>query len=216
MAGKIVHDLKGPITVLSGYAELLEGAVGRLAPDDVGRYARTMREAGGRLQDLVTELLEYARGRSVALRPEPWALPRLFDALVACVEPLVLAGQRRLATVRPGGGAVLVDRARIERVVLNLAKNALEAIGPRGEVRLSAGVDGDRAWIEVGDDGPGVPRELRERLFDPFVTSGKDGGTGLGLAIAQNLAEAHGGRLTLLDRSPGAHFRIELPLEREN
>jgi signal transduction histidine kinase len=67
-----------------------------------------------------------------------------------------------------------------------------------------------------GDDGPGVPRELRERLFDPFVTSGKDGGTGLGLAIAQNLAEAHGGRLTLLDRSPGAHFRIELPLEREN
>jgi len=216
MAGKIVHDLKGPITVLSGYAELLEGAAGQLAPADVGRYARTMREAGGRLQELVTEILEYARGRSVALKPEPWTFPELFDALAACVGPLVLAGKCRLETIRPSSGAVRVDRARIERVVMNLARNALEATRPGGEVRLSGGVGGDEAWIDVGDDGPGVPPELRDRLFDPFVTSGKDEGTGLGLAIAKNLAEAHGGRLTLLDRSPGAHFRIALPLARRD
>jgi signal transduction histidine kinase len=66
--------------------------------------------------------------------------------------------------------------------------------------------------LVLADEGPGVPAEIRERLFDPFVTKGKKGGTGLGLAVARRFVEDHGGRIELLSDGPGARFRLVLPI----
>jgi len=105
----------------------------------------------------------------------------------------------------------------LEEVVVQLVRNAGEAIaesGKGGMVIIRTGVRENWARLEVEDDGPGVPAELRDRIFDPFVTTkAARGGTGLGLAIVQNLITAHNGRIWLEDSpSGGAKFIVELPL----
>jgi signal transduction histidine kinase len=85
-------------------------------------------------------------------------------------------------------------------------------MGGRGVLHVHARVAEGRVLLELRDEGPGVPAELRERLFEPFVTQGKKGGTGLGLAVARRFVEDHGGVLTLLPDGPGACFRLSLPL----
>jgi signal transduction histidine kinase len=110
-----------------------------------------------------------------------------------------------------------VDKLR--RALGNLAANARDAMGGAGRLHLivrlrPANGDGgaERLSLTVADEGPGVPRELAERVFEPFVTQGKKRGTGLGLAVARRFVEDHGGRIELLPEGPGARFHILLPL----
>jgi two-component system sensor histidine kinase HupT/HoxJ len=102
----------------------------------------------------------------------------------------------------------------IQQVVMNLVQNALDAVAERSEpaVSIRCGSEGGHAWIEVADNGPGVPRELAAAVFDPFFTTKPVGkGTGLGLSISHKIAEEHGGRLRLIERECGACFRLDIP-----
>jgi signal transduction histidine kinase len=93
-----------------------------------------------------------------------------------------------------------------------LARNAIEAMGPRGgKLTVSAGLDQGDLLISVADTGPGIPKEVEGRLFQSFVTLGKAGGTGLGLAIVKKIVEEHGGRVSVSSSSAGAKFEIRLP-----
>jgi signal transduction histidine kinase len=106
---------------------------------------------------------------------------------------------------------VRVDRDQIQQLLLNLLKNAEEAMGERGGVRLAVFREGDRVVFAVDDEGPGVPPSQRERIFEPYVT-GRPEGTGLGLAIARRIAEEHGGSLQAEDApTGGARFALRLP-----
>jgi signal transduction histidine kinase len=109
------------------------------------------------------------------------------------------------------------DAGRLGQALLNLLKNAAEAAGPEGSVRVEAGRVGDRARISVSDRGPGVPPAIRSRLFEPFFTTKDVGvGTGLGLAVSLEIVSQHGGRLYLDDTyGEGTRFVIELPLSGE-
>jgi signal transduction histidine kinase len=110
--------------------------------------------------------------------------------------------------------ALDADAGRLRQVFANLLANAAQAQG-QGELVLSAQADGASVRVVVRDQGPGVPSELRARLFDPFVT-GRETGTGLGLAISRRLVERHGGSLSLLDENgPGAAFEVRLPAARQ-
>jgi signal transduction histidine kinase len=105
---------------------------------------------------------------------------------------------------------VRVDQGRLRQVLANLLANAGQAGARRVDVlgRAAGGV----ARVEIRDDGPGIPEDLRTRLFDPFAT-GRPGGTGLGLAISRRIVERHGGALVLVDDPrPGATFELRLPL----
>ena len=82
-----------------------------------------------------------------------------------------------------------------------------------GKIQILAKPENDGVRVDVLDDGPGIPDPIRERLFEPFISSGKQGGTGLGLAIARGIIEAHGGKISLADSAIGAHFVIQLPYE---
>jgi signal transduction histidine kinase len=122
----------------------------------------------------------------------------------------------------PGGLRVALDVDKIRRAVSNVAANARDAMGGRGRLHLSARVEtntgadgpGEHLALVIVDEGPGVSPEIRDRVFEPFVTLGKKRGTGLGLAVARRFVEDHGGRLELapspLER--GARFRLVLPL----
>ena len=104
---------------------------------------------------------------------------------------------------------MLGDPARLRQLVRNLTANAVRAAGEAGVVLRARG-DGDDVVLEVHDEGPGVPDELRAKVFEKFWTSG-GGGAGLGLAIARQIAEAHGSALTLESRPGDTTFGVRLP-----
>ncbi|MFZ5832797.1 MAG: sensor histidine kinase, partial [Planctomycetota bacterium] len=103
-----------------------------------------------------------------------------------------------------------VDPAQFEQVLRNIFLNALQAMGSEGLIRISAARSPGHIDITIADTGPGVPEQVREKLFEPLVTT-KSRGTGLGLAICRQIVERHQGTIDLLPQSPGATFRIRLP-----
>jgi len=108
------------------------------------------------------------------------------------------------------------DETRVARAVQNLARNAVEAMSegnsPKGGVlRLYARMDGDDLLIGVSDTGPGIPEEIQGRMFQSFVTAGKQGGTGLGLAIVKKIVQEHKGTVQVRSSAQGATFELRLP-----
>ena len=107
------------------------------------------------------------------------------------------------------------DPEQLHRIVLNLVRNAAEALASAerpGEIRVGAVREGRHVFIDVRDNGPGIPVAIRPRLFQPFAGSVRTGGSGLGLAIARDLARAHGGGIALIDSgADGTHFRVDIP-----
>lgn len=216
MAGMLAHDLRGPMTVIRGYAEtLLDGEHGA---DEVRERAQIIVDMVDKLERMTTDTLDFARGGGrMALRPV--ALKRQIDEWARGLGPQ-LPGLEVLRDVDlPDDVRVALDPDKLARALHNLAANSHEAMLGRGRLHVSARLAPAAAghaqtWaeIDVRDEGPGVPLEIRERVFEPFVTQGKQHGTGLGLAVARRFVEDHGGSLELLPDGPGACFRIRLPL----
>jgi signal transduction histidine kinase len=103
------------------------------------------------------------------------------------------------------------DSNKLERAITNLLTNSMQACARGGSVTLRVKHHNGKVQIEVQDDGPGVAPEIRESLFEPFVSEGKPDGTGLGLAIVRSIVTAHGGVVSLIPSESGALFRIALP-----
>jgi signal transduction histidine kinase len=221
MAGMLVHDFRGPMTLIRGWAEtLVEGGV---EPGEVATRAQAIVDAVDRLDRMTGETLDFARGaEKLVLRSVPLGV---FVADLAAGLEQELPGLTLECSVQlPGGRRGPLDVDKIRRAVTNIAANARDAMGGSGRLALAArveaiaGVDGprDHLVLELSDDGPGVPRAIRERVFEPFVTHGKKRGTGLGLAVARRFVEDHGGSLELVVEAGrarrGARFRIALPL----
>jgi signal transduction histidine kinase len=206
MLAGIAHEVRNPLGGLELYAGLLrEGLAAQ--PERLAEIARVEREIAY-LKDVVTDFLDFAR------RPAP---------VVEEIPAAALLGEvAELCRPRAHGPSLHVecaasllaraDRAQLRRALLNLAKNAVAAAGPSGQVVLAARVLGEGgghriAW-EVRDSGPGVPDEIRDKIFTPFFTT-RERGTGLGLAFVQEIARDHGGAVAV-DRAPegGARFRF--------
>ena len=157
-----------------------------------------------------------AYGKSEEPPPKLAAVP-LRAAAVSAGEDAGLSPEGvALSVAALEGLEVRADPEQLDRILVNIFKNAREAIEAAGrtvgEVRLDAQTSPAGALIHIHDDGPGVPERLRERLFQPFAGSGRPGGAGLGLAIARELARAHGGELTLEEtRAEGSRFALRLP-----
>ncbi len=221
MAGMLVHDLRGPMTIIRGWAEtLLEGDV---PPAEAAARARLIVEAVDRLERMTTETLDFARGaQRLVLRSVPLGV-LLADLCAGIEEELPGLTVARDFEV-DGGRRGALDVDKIRRAVSNVAANARDAMGGRGRLVFSARTEPretaegrtEHLVLVLADEGPGVSSEIRERVFEPFVTLGKKRGTGLGLAVARRFVEDHGGTLELLPpEAPtalGARFRISLPL----
>ncbi len=219
------HELRTPIAGIQAAAE----HVLRANPERAEReqtlltLVRESRRAGR----LVDDMLLMARiDRGLDLRPTTVDLTQVAGAAVEA-RRLTHPDARLVVVGEPL--ALLADGDRVAQVIGNLLDNALRAAGPQGSVRVEigceAGQEGGRAVVEVVDDGPGIPRVGRERVFERLVRldparSGTDTGAGLGLPIARGIARAHGGDLLALEPRPaaedspghGARFRLTLPL----
>jgi signal transduction histidine kinase len=219
MAGMLAHDFRGPMTVIRGYAETLQ--VPGVGEEEVRQRAEIIVQMVDRLQRMTMETLDFAReGGRLATRAMDAA--EMVEALARDVEEQ-LPGMEVVRGFRvPAATRASADVDKLRRAIGNIAANARDAMGGAGRLHFSAefqdggAPDGrPRLVLVLADEGPGVPEEIRESVFDPFVTAGKKGGTGLGLAVARRFVEDHGGTVELLPRGagPGARFRIVLPLQ---
>jgi signal transduction histidine kinase len=200
----IAHEVRNPLGALDLFAGLLAE---ELASRPEAAHVARIRAELGSLSRVVEEFLDYARSRPPAR--EPVELGPLLGEVADLVGPL--AAERRVSISVEGTGEARADRDRLRRAAVNLARNAVEASPEGGTVELTASASDGEAVIEVADRGPGLPPEVRDRLFRPFLTT-KERGTGLGLALAKQVADAHGGTITLGDRPDGGTLaRLVIP-----
>jgi signal transduction histidine kinase len=159
-------------------------------------------------------------GRTEAAPGKPCSLTALLDEVVTLLRPQCAHSHVELCWQAPKDEVVIqADAGRLQQLFHNLLQNAIEAAGPGGRVAVELrrvrqdAPAGDCCVIEVADSGPGPPARIATRLFEPFVTSKREG-VGLGLAVARQAAQAHGGRLDWRRENNETVFRIELPLDR--
>jgi signal transduction histidine kinase len=219
MAGMLAHDFRGPMTIIRGYAEtLLDPEPSR---DEVRTRAELIVRTIDRLERMTTETLDFARGGAVLAR-RAHNLAAFVESLAESIEQEVAGLQvvRRIDV--PHDLSISVDTDKVQRAALNIAANALDAMGGTGRLHFCARYDAAAVMLTLimADEGPGIHPSVRERLFDPFVTYGKKGGTGLGLAVARRFIEDHQGKIDVvsaqdvpgLESVGGACIRMRLPL----
>lgn len=211
LAAGLAHEVNTPVTGIASYAQLLR----ELTPADDPRasLAEKIEEQAFRVARIVTNLLELAR-------PAGFERQMVDLAVVAREEWLSLRSEAKRVGVEfhcqvPDSLPIRANRVQLELVVHNLLRNALQATPPGGAVAVTVREEGGKAILEVRDTGPGIPEELRAKVFEPFVTTrAGQGGTGLGLAITRDIVRAHGGTIQALPNEPqGTVMQVTLPQE---
>lgn len=218
MASTLAHELNQPLAAVANY---VQGAQRMLADETNPKLVQlraAMQETANqalRAGDIIRHLREFVTRGNAEMEPSD------IKALVEEASALALAGSRESAVRTyfelPETPPVLANRIQIQQVLVNLIRNAMEAMRESEtkvlivRTRSLAGV----VSVEISDTGPGIPVEIEERLFQPFVT-GKQGGMGIGLSIAKRVVEAHGGTISVAPRPGGGTvFTFTLPVLEE-
>lgn len=221
MASTLAHELNQPLSAIANYTQ---GCL-RLLSDTQDAGALRIREA---LTETARQSLRAGQIirhlREFVMRGETERVPEDARKIVEEAAALALVGSRErgvktMFDFAPGLDLVLTDRVQIQQVLINLMRNAMEAMrdSPRRELRVRVGPrDGGDVEIQVADTGPGIPEEVAAQLFQPFVST-KPGGMGIGLAISKRIVESHGGTIAVeRNADGGATFRFTLPAIEED
>jgi K+-sensing histidine kinase KdpD len=213
----ISHELRTPLTAIKGFATTL------LATDvtwDAGEqrdFITIINEEADKLAELISQLLDLSRLQAGKLRiqPESRSLSEIIDAAMAQLESLAVQ-HRLVINVAPDLPPVRVDTQRIAEVLVNLVGNAVKYAPPATVITISAAACEASLQVNVSDEGPGIPLENRERVFEAFLQlenslHQQGNGLGLGLAICKGLIEAHGGTIWVADTSSGTTMSFTLP-----
>jgi signal transduction histidine kinase len=204
LAGSIVHDLRNPLAAIYGGAEMMVDT--DLSQSQMKRLATNIYGASRRIQEMLQELLDVCRGRG-----EHAEVCNVREVVGAAIES-VAAIPGIAVSVDVPDVEVAVERARMERVFVNLLQNAAEAMNDDGSIRIAAATENGCVLLTFEDTGPGISPAIRERLFEPFATHGKRTGLGLGLALSRQTVLDHGGDMWVAPADgSGAKFYIRLP-----
>jgi signal transduction histidine kinase len=209
LSTSIAHDLRNPLgAVLAGAEMLME-----LDPSSTHgkRMAANIYRAASRMRELLAGLAGASCGSELA-----YEICKIHDVIAAASEAALPAAETQSVHILSdvsNGLEIRLQRSRMERVFFNLITNALEAMPHGGKIRIGATKADNYVLIEIEDTGPGIPLGIRDRLFEPFVTAGKDHGLGLGLALARQTVLDHGGDIWI-EPANGARFVMCLPRSR--
>jgi signal transduction histidine kinase len=207
LSASILHDLRNPVATIYAGAETLMTL--DTAPEQVKHLAVNMHRAAGRMRELLADLTSVTYGNRS--RPE---MCDIREIIVAASEAAAAATDNQRVQILlnvPGGIELQLARSRLKLVFFNLITNALEAMPGGGEIHIEATRGRDHVLVTIEDTGPGIPDEIRDKVFEPFVTAGKENGLGLGLAFSRQAVLDHGGDMWI-EPAPGARFVIRLPL----
>lgn len=206
----VLHDLRGPLGNAQMLIEQLWAGDEMLFPRDEMFQITTL--CLGQVDELVNSTLDYVRGNVQPVK----VLTNLRDSFARPLKSIELELQRRNVALHidmPDGIRAHIDTHLLSRALRNLAMNAADAAIGREQPRVAIGVDSRdgqvHLWVE--DNGRGIPSEIRDRLFEPFVTAGKSRGVGLGLAMVKLAVDAHDGSIDVRTGADGTRFDIRIP-----
>jgi signal transduction histidine kinase len=203
----IVHDLRNPLGAIYAAAEMLIDLDPGLT--QAQRLATNIFRAAGRMRELLADLNRVALGNTPT--PEMCDIREVIAAVANAASEAAQNSRVQIVLEVPEAIKLSLIRSRMQSVFFNLIANALEAMPTGGKLRVVARKAGNCVLIEIEDTGPGIPRGIRDRLFQPFVTAGKQHGRGLGLALSRQAVLNHGGDIWT-EPASGARFVIRLPL----
>jgi two-component system sensor kinase FixL len=215
MSATLAHEINQPLSAIVNYLHAGQSLIRRDDPSARPMLAEALRRAAeqaSRTAEVVRRLRVFAKPNEGLLKPEP------INSILEETTAMAAFDARRLGVevalaLDPEAGLVSANRIEIQQVLLNLIRNALEAMETevRGDLRLSTASEGDKIVVSVGDTGPGLDPKIRARLFEPFNTSKRDG-MGIGLSICRRIVEAHQGSIwTDAEPKGGTTFRFSLP-----
>ena len=210
MVALICHDLRLPLTAILANAEFLTQS--DISETERNEFYQEIRCSIERMNELVTSLFECSKDRD-AFRP---AVRNIVETVERAIRMTRVRQEFRRITIQHHHQGLAVgwfDSNRLERAVANLVLNACEAVSPdTGQVVITT--MGDHAYLQIGvwDNGPGIPPEIQDSVFQPFVSYGKAEGSGLGLPIVKKIVEDHGGEIYVDGRSgTGTLFKFTIP-----
>jgi len=220
----VSHELRTPLTNVRSYAETLRDAAGDIPQDTANCFLDIITTETDRMTHIVQDLLTLSRldagNAELVLSRFPFG-----EAIESVVRSSALSAKQRgheLTYLPPESLPLIVgDRSRLEQVMMNILGNAIKYTPDGGHIRITAGAGEDTVWMEVWDDGIGIPEKDRSHIFDRFyrvdkARSRESGGTGLGLSIAKEIVDRHHGSLSLPPHEgPGTTIHLTLPIAQE-
>jgi signal transduction histidine kinase len=211
MASSVSHDLRHSLAAIMANAEFL--CESNLTPSQREDLYAEIRIAVNQMTELIESLLEFSRTRE-SLRPSFGDVRSAIDRAVQGVKAHPEFQRIRFRITGEGSTEGWFDFKKLERALLNLLLNACEVVPSQaGKIDIGLRRTSESLEIRIADNGPGVAEAIRDRLFEPFVSHGKENGTGMGLTVVQKILQDHGGEVTLEQTSSsGTTFRIKLPL----
>lgn len=211
MAAHVTHEIRNPLSSIGLNAELLDETLAseKASPEARRLLTAIVREVG-RLSDVSEEYLRVARLPSP--RPARVDLTALVREVAAFARPELDRARVQVVLALPDEPTdVSIDEGQVRQALVNLIRNAREAMEEGGTITLGVRRAGANVELSVRDEGPGIPEDVRARIFDPFFTT-KSTGTGLGLPLTRQILEAHGGAIACLPVAPhGTEFRLTFP-----
>jgi signal transduction histidine kinase len=211
MASSISHDLRHSLAAVMANAEFLcETKLTLAQREDL--YSE-IRIAVNQMTDLIESLLEFSRTRQ-SMRPSYGDVRDVVDHAIQAVKAHPEYQRIRVRVSCDGSSEGWFDFKKLERALLNLLLNACEVVPTEGgKIEIGLRRQGENLELRISDNGPGIAESVRDRLFDPFVSYGKENGTGMGLTVVQKIVQDHGGEVAVEQTSSaGTTFRINLPL----
>jgi two-component system NtrC family sensor kinase len=211
MSAVITHEVRNPLSAIGLNTELLEDELGNASPE-AREVFRAIQHEVDRLTAITEDYLQFAR------LPKPKLAPEAINTLVGAAASFLREdlATRKVALeldLGPGDPIALIDAAQIRQCLINLLRNAADAVVAKGggRVTLRTRRIEDRITVDVADEGVGIPQEVLSKLFDPFFST-KDGGNGLGLALTQQIVRDHGGDITVESTvGKGTTFTLSVP-----
>jgi len=205
MMSTIVHDLRTPMNNIFGFVDLMRE---ESEAEQREEYAKIVSEQITSLNNMVTDVLDFSKGKTNIL-PVKFPVDKLLENFRKTFEADINRRGYHFELINNARSMIYVDPEKINRVFMNIMKNALEAMEKGGTFRIVSNQLNGEVEFLLSDNGSGIPDEIRDRLFDSFVTSGKEDGTGLGLAIVKKIVEQHKGRIEVESfRGKGTTFKI--------
>ncbi len=212
MMNTIIHDFKNPFCLISLGAQLI---MQQHTDDKTQKLCINIEEQVQRMVDMAEELAQFSRGQH-QLNPENINIRKLLERFEALNFPFFQNDRIKIEIAVPDIN-IEAEENKLLRVLQNLVGNAIDAFEENpGHISITGGVEGETLNLEINDNGKGIPKEIREHFFDPFVTYGKSHGTGLGSAIAKSIIEAHMGTIRFeTETGKGTTFYINLPVKQQ-
>ncbi|MCK4840036.1 MAG: hypothetical protein KAS94_14625 [Desulfobulbaceae bacterium] len=211
LSASLAHEIKNPLSSLRGTAEIILDEFPEGHPKR--EFGEIMLKEVDRLNVTVNEILQFSKGQAAFANDQPAEpLSEVINRVVRLMESHL---RKKAVTLRvdscPEADTFAVNGSKMSQVFLNIILNAIDALAEHGQINLKIGVDDQEMIVAVSDNGPGIPENMRQDIFAPFV-SGKEHGTGLGLSISAKIVESLGGRINVSESSDGgACFAVSLP-----